>query len=163
MWRMDHKPKGKLMNTRGKKHTANLCASKRKRTLTFLLLFQKCMFHGLPGLSLEVPAALYPAPLPQYDKRSPVKQEQPEPTASKTTGVNWNRTDSPVYSCACLLRLYVPDTVLVANGLFAFWARDTFFFFFFKDIGYKSLHWIKLLCELRWQEQMALQRLVFLT
>lgn len=71
-----------------RKHTANFCASKRKRMLTFLLLFQKCMFHGLPGLSLEVPAALYPAPLPQYDKRSPVKQEQPEPAASKTTGVN---------------------------------------------------------------------------
>lgn len=24
----------------------------------------------------------------------------------------------------------MPDMVLVANGLFAFWAHDTFFFFF---------------------------------
>ncbi|KAM9177392.1 HEAT repeat-containing protein 6 isoform 2-T2 [Mergus octosetaceus] len=53
---------------------------------SLLAVLKKCMFHGLPGLSIEVPAALYPAPLPQYDKRSPVKQEQPEPAASKTTG-----------------------------------------------------------------------------
>uniref|UniRef100_A0A8B9CMJ7 HEAT repeat-containing protein 6 n=1 Tax=Anser brachyrhynchus TaxID=132585 RepID=A0A8B9CMJ7_9AVES len=53
---------------------------------SLLAVLKKCMFHGLPGLSIEVPAALYPAPLPQYDKRSPVKQEQPEPAASKATG-----------------------------------------------------------------------------
>ncbi|NXB81319.1 HEAT6 protein, partial [Donacobius atricapilla] len=51
-----------------------------------LAVLKKCMFHGLPGLSIEVPAALYPAPLPQYDKRSPVKQEQSEPATSKQTG-----------------------------------------------------------------------------
>ncbi|NXN34727.1 HEAT6 protein, partial [Rhinoptilus africanus] len=51
-----------------------------------LAVLKKCMFHGLPGLSIEMPAALYPAPLPQYDKRSPVKQEQSEPDASKQTG-----------------------------------------------------------------------------
>uniref|UniRef100_A0A8C4KG96 HEAT repeat-containing protein 6 n=1 Tax=Dromaius novaehollandiae TaxID=8790 RepID=A0A8C4KG96_DRONO len=44
---------------------------------------QKCMFHGLPGLSIEMPPVLYPAPLPQYDKRSPVKQEQSELAAFK--------------------------------------------------------------------------------
>ncbi|NWY58448.1 HEAT6 protein, partial [Chionis minor] len=49
-------------------------------------VLKKCMFHGLPGLSIEMPAALYPAPLPQYDKRSPVKQEQSEPAAFKQTG-----------------------------------------------------------------------------
>uniref|UniRef100_A0A803W7J3 HEAT repeat-containing protein 6 n=1 Tax=Ficedula albicollis TaxID=59894 RepID=A0A803W7J3_FICAL len=47
-----------------------------------LAVLKKCMFHGLPGLSIEVPTALYPAPLPQYDKRSPVKQEQSEPATS---------------------------------------------------------------------------------
>ncbi|NXT14556.1 HEAT6 protein, partial [Prunella fulvescens] len=51
-----------------------------------LAVLKKCMFHGLPGLSIEVPTALYPAPLPQYDKRSPVKQEQSEPGTSKQTG-----------------------------------------------------------------------------
>ncbi|KFZ68724.1 HEAT repeat-containing protein 6, partial [Podiceps cristatus] len=53
---------------------------------SLLAVLKKCMFHGLPGLSIEMPAALYPAPLPQYDKRSPVKQEQSEPAASKQTG-----------------------------------------------------------------------------
>ncbi|NWR89796.1 HEAT6 protein, partial [Furnarius figulus] len=51
-----------------------------------LAVLKKCMFHGLPGLSIEVPPALYPAPLPQYDKRSPVKQEQAEPATFKQTG-----------------------------------------------------------------------------
>uniref|UniRef100_A0A8C3GXF3 HEAT repeat containing 6 n=1 Tax=Corvus moneduloides TaxID=1196302 RepID=A0A8C3GXF3_CORMO len=51
-----------------------------------LAVLKKCMLHGLPGLSIEVPTALYPAPLPQYDKRSPVKQEQSEPATSKHTG-----------------------------------------------------------------------------
>ncbi|NWU95146.1 HEAT6 protein, partial [Upupa epops] len=51
-----------------------------------LAVLKKCMFHGLPGLSIEVPAALYPAPLPQYDKRLPVKQEQSDPAACKQPG-----------------------------------------------------------------------------
>ncbi|KAF2977936.1 hypothetical protein EK904_008784 [Melospiza melodia maxima] len=51
-----------------------------------LAVLKKCMFHGLPGLSIEVPTALYPAPLPQYDKRSPAKQEHSEPATSKQTG-----------------------------------------------------------------------------
>uniref|UniRef100_A0A8D0FR20 HEAT repeat-containing protein 6 n=1 Tax=Strix occidentalis caurina TaxID=311401 RepID=A0A8D0FR20_STROC len=50
---------------------------------SLLAVLKKCMFHGLPGLSIEMPAALYPAPLPQYDKRSPVKQEQSEPATFK--------------------------------------------------------------------------------
>ncbi|NXX58199.1 HEAT6 protein, partial [Scopus umbretta] len=53
---------------------------------SLLAVLKKCMFHGLPGLSIEMPAALYPAPLPQYDRRSPVKQEQSEPAAFKQTG-----------------------------------------------------------------------------
>ncbi|NWI89045.1 HEAT6 protein, partial [Pitta sordida] len=51
-----------------------------------LAVLKKCMFHGLPGLSIEVPPALFPAPLPQYDRRSPVKQEQVEAATSKQTG-----------------------------------------------------------------------------
>uniref|UniRef100_A0A8B9MFC3 HEAT repeat-containing protein 6 n=1 Tax=Accipiter nisus TaxID=211598 RepID=A0A8B9MFC3_9AVES len=50
---------------------------------SLLAVLKKCMFHGLPGLSIEMPTALYPAPLPQYDKRSPVKQEQSEPATFK--------------------------------------------------------------------------------
>ncbi|KFR09488.1 HEAT repeat-containing protein 6, partial [Opisthocomus hoazin] len=53
---------------------------------SLLAVLKKCMFHGLPGLSIEMPAALYPAPLPQYDKRSPVKEEQSEPATFKQTG-----------------------------------------------------------------------------
>ncbi|NXW57222.1 HEAT6 protein, partial [Eurystomus gularis] len=51
-----------------------------------LAVLKKCMFHGLPGLSIEIPTALYPAPLPQYDKWSPVKQEQSEPATLKQAG-----------------------------------------------------------------------------
>ncbi|XP_008947161.1 PREDICTED: HEAT repeat-containing protein 6, partial [Merops nubicus] len=53
---------------------------------SLLAVLKKCMFHGLPGLSLEMPTALYPAPLPQSDKRSPVKQEQSETATCKQTG-----------------------------------------------------------------------------
>ncbi|NXI36982.1 HEAT6 protein, partial [Galbula dea] len=53
---------------------------------SLLAVLKKCMFHGLPGLSIEMPTALYPAPLPQYDKRSPVKQEQSEPATFKQPG-----------------------------------------------------------------------------
>ncbi|XP_010163991.1 HEAT repeat-containing protein 6 [Antrostomus carolinensis] len=53
---------------------------------SLLAVLKKCMFHGLPGLSIEMPTALYPAPLPQYDKRSPLKQEQAEPAAFKQPG-----------------------------------------------------------------------------
>lgn len=41
------------------------------------------MFHGLPGLNIEMPAVLYPTPLPQYDGRSPVKPQQPESTPAR--------------------------------------------------------------------------------
>uniref|UniRef100_A0A8V5HIS3 Uncharacterized protein n=1 Tax=Melopsittacus undulatus TaxID=13146 RepID=A0A8V5HIS3_MELUD len=50
---------------------------------SLLAVLKKCMFHGLPGLSIEMPAALYPVPLPQYDKRLPAKQEQSEPATFK--------------------------------------------------------------------------------
>ncbi|XP_059127343.1 HEAT repeat-containing protein 6 [Peromyscus eremicus] len=48
-----------------------------------LAVLKKAMFHGLPGLNIEMPAVLYPTPLPQYDGRSPVRPQQPEPSAAR--------------------------------------------------------------------------------
>lgn len=48
-----------------------------------LAVLKKAMFHGLPGLNIEMPAVLYPTPLPQYDGRSPVKPQQPESTTAR--------------------------------------------------------------------------------
>ncbi|XP_005076989.1 HEAT repeat-containing protein 6 [Mesocricetus auratus] len=48
-----------------------------------LAVLKKVMFHGLPGFNIEMPAVLYPTPLPQYDGRSPVKPQQPEPSAAR--------------------------------------------------------------------------------
>ncbi|XP_063002774.1 HEAT repeat-containing protein 6 [Elgaria multicarinata webbii] len=59
---------------------------------SLLAVLKKCMFHGLPGLNIEMPAVLYPAVLPQYDSRSPVKQEKMEPSGIKTAG---NRRKKP--------------------------------------------------------------------
>lgn len=84
--------------------------------LTLVFLLQKCMFHGLPGLSIEVPTVLYPAPLPQYDKRSPVKQEQSESATSKQTGVSWAAPGSPV-CCGCVF----PVMILVALHVLSMW------------------------------------------
>ncbi|XP_074870225.1 HEAT repeat-containing protein 6 [Carettochelys insculpta] len=53
---------------------------------SLLAVLKKCMFYGLPGLNMEMPAVLYPTPLPQYDGRSPVKQEQEELSTIKPTG-----------------------------------------------------------------------------
>ncbi|XP_043859520.1 HEAT repeat-containing protein 6 [Dromiciops gliroides] len=50
---------------------------------SLLAVLKKYMFHGLPGLNIEMPAVLYPAPLPQYDGRSPVRPEQMEISPSK--------------------------------------------------------------------------------
>ncbi|XP_003795669.1 HEAT repeat-containing protein 6 [Otolemur garnettii] len=43
-----------------------------------LAVLKKSMFHGLPGLNIEMPMVLYPAPLPQYDGRPLVKPQPPE-------------------------------------------------------------------------------------
>ncbi|KAL1779801.1 HEAT repeat-containing protein 6 [Sigmodon hispidus] len=51
-----------------------------------LAVLKKAMFHGLPGLNIEMPSVLYPTPLPQYDGRSPVKPQQPEPSAARPSG-----------------------------------------------------------------------------
>uniref|UniRef100_A0A4X2LNN4 HEAT repeat-containing protein 6 n=1 Tax=Vombatus ursinus TaxID=29139 RepID=A0A4X2LNN4_VOMUR len=50
---------------------------------SLLAVLKKYMFHGLPGLNIEMPAVLYPAPLPQYDGRSPIRQEPMEMNPSK--------------------------------------------------------------------------------
>ncbi|XP_055982961.1 HEAT repeat-containing protein 6 [Sorex fumeus] len=48
-----------------------------------LAVLKKSMFHGLPGLNIEMPTVLYPTPLPQYDGRPPAKPQQPESDASR--------------------------------------------------------------------------------
>ncbi|KAM3933702.1 HEAT repeat-containing protein 6 [Leptodactylus fuscus] len=55
---------------------------------SLLAVLKKYMFHGLPGLNIEMPSVLYPLPLPQYDGRSPSKPEQSESTSVRPT---WNR------------------------------------------------------------------------
>uniref|UniRef100_A0A8D2B6Q2 HEAT repeat-containing protein 6 n=1 Tax=Sciurus vulgaris TaxID=55149 RepID=A0A8D2B6Q2_SCIVU len=50
-----------------------------------LAVLKKAMFHGLPGLNIEMPTVLYPTPLPQYDGRPPVKAQQSESSASRPT------------------------------------------------------------------------------
>ncbi|XP_061461021.1 HEAT repeat-containing protein 6 [Rhineura floridana] len=53
---------------------------------SLLAVLKKCMFHGLPGLNIEMPAILYPALLPQYDSRSLVKQEKSDLSNVKQSG-----------------------------------------------------------------------------
>uniref|UniRef100_A0A8C0QUZ5 HEAT repeat-containing protein 6 n=1 Tax=Canis lupus dingo TaxID=286419 RepID=A0A8C0QUZ5_CANLU len=50
-----------------------------------LAVLKKSMFHGLPGLNIELPTVLYPTPLPQYDGRPPVRPQQSESSASGPT------------------------------------------------------------------------------
>ncbi|XP_053562911.1 HEAT repeat-containing protein 6 [Bombina bombina] len=52
---------------------------------TLLAVLKKYMFYGLPGLNIETPVVLYPAPLPQYDGRSPIKPEQSERVTVRQT------------------------------------------------------------------------------
>ncbi|KAJ6657863.1 hypothetical protein lerEdw1_001783, partial [Lerista edwardsae] len=53
---------------------------------SLLAVLKKCMFHGLPGLNIEMPAILYPALLSQYDSSVSVKQEKLEQSNVKPTG-----------------------------------------------------------------------------
>ncbi|XP_004480055.2 HEAT repeat-containing protein 6 [Dasypus novemcinctus] len=50
-----------------------------------LAVLKKSMFHGLPGLNIEMPMVLYPTPLPQYDGRPPAKPQQSESSTSRPT------------------------------------------------------------------------------
>ncbi|XP_066551798.1 HEAT repeat-containing protein 6 [Amia ocellicauda] len=55
---------------------------------SLLAVLKKYMFYGLPGMTLEMPAVLYPAPLPQYEGTTAVKPELPRDvqSTSKPTG-----------------------------------------------------------------------------
>ncbi|XP_026536239.1 HEAT repeat-containing protein 6 [Notechis scutatus] len=59
---------------------------------SLLAVLKKCMFHGLPGINIEMPTILYPALLPQYDSRSPIEQEKLEQNSVKLKG---NRRKKP--------------------------------------------------------------------
>lgn len=67
------------------------------------------MFHGLPGINVEMPPVLYPAPLPQYDAVPVTKAEpaQDIPARRKTPAVCWRpfclkATETPCNYClAC--------------------------------------------------------------
>ncbi|XP_075417537.1 HEAT repeat-containing protein 6 [Tenrec ecaudatus] len=48
-----------------------------------LAVLKKSMFHGLPGLNIEIPTVLYPTLLPQYDGRPPARPQQPQPCTSR--------------------------------------------------------------------------------
>ncbi|XP_006833688.1 PREDICTED: HEAT repeat-containing protein 6-like [Chrysochloris asiatica] len=50
-----------------------------------LAVLKKSMFHGLPGLNIEIPTVLYPTLLPQYDGRPPAKPQQLESCTSRPT------------------------------------------------------------------------------
>uniref|UniRef100_A0A4W3IK34 HEAT repeat-containing protein 6 n=1 Tax=Callorhinchus milii TaxID=7868 RepID=A0A4W3IK34_CALMI len=43
---------------------------------SLLAALKTYMFYGLPGVNIKVPAALYPAPMPQYEGCSPSQKEQ---------------------------------------------------------------------------------------
>ncbi len=47
------------------------------------------MFYGLPGINVEMPQVLYPAPLPQYETIPVAKPEpsQDSTAQKKSTGV----------------------------------------------------------------------------
>ncbi|XP_073902371.1 HEAT repeat-containing protein 6 isoform X2 [Castor canadensis] len=77
-----------------------------------LAVLKKAMFHGLPGLNIEMPTVLYPTPLPQYDGRPPVK---PQPLESSTSG--------PTMTRACALQ--VLSAILEGSKQFLSVAEDT--------------------------------------
>lgn len=44
---------------------------------------QRLMFQGTPGVSVEWPAVLYPAPLPQYEGQTALKPAEPQKPSEK--------------------------------------------------------------------------------
>ncbi|KAG7484798.1 hypothetical protein MATL_G00054150 [Megalops atlanticus] len=50
---------------------------------SLLAVLKKFMFFGLPGMNVEMPAVLYPAPLPQYEGIPTAKPEAPRDTPSQ--------------------------------------------------------------------------------
>ncbi|XP_060792411.1 HEAT repeat-containing protein 6 isoform X2 [Neoarius graeffei] len=60
---------------------------------SLLAVLKKFMFHGLPGINVEMPPVLYPAPLPQYDA-VPVAEPEPAqdtPAQRKTPASQQNK------------------------------------------------------------------------
>ncbi|MCI4386378.1 hypothetical protein PGIGA_G00061630 [Pangasianodon gigas] len=60
---------------------------------SLLAVLKKFMFHGLPGINVEMPPVLYPAPLPQYDAVPVTKAEaaQDVPAQRKTPATQQNK------------------------------------------------------------------------
>ncbi|KAI4884289.1 hypothetical protein NFI96_019994 [Prochilodus magdalenae] len=60
---------------------------------SLLALLKKYMFHGLPGINVEMPQVLYPAPLPQYETVPAAKAEpaQDTPTQRQTPASQQNK------------------------------------------------------------------------
>ncbi|XP_056586118.1 HEAT repeat-containing protein 6 [Triplophysa dalaica] len=59
---------------------------------TLLAVFKRYMFHGLPGINVEMPPVLYPAPLPQYETLpAPKPESSQDSTAQKKTTGNKKR------------------------------------------------------------------------
>ncbi|XP_063562288.1 HEAT repeat-containing protein 6 isoform X3 [Gorilla gorilla gorilla] len=77
-----------------------------------LAVLKKFMFHGLPGLNIEMPTVLYPTPLPQYDGRTPIEPQQSESSASR-----------PTLTRACALQ--VLSAILEGSKQFLSVAEDT--------------------------------------
>uniref|UniRef100_A0A672T658 HEAT repeat-containing protein 6 n=1 Tax=Sinocyclocheilus grahami TaxID=75366 RepID=A0A672T658_SINGR len=50
---------------------------------TLLAVLKRFMFYGLPGISVEMPQVLYPAPLPQYETIPAAKPEPSQDSASQ--------------------------------------------------------------------------------
>uniref|UniRef100_A0AAR2KRE3 HEAT repeat-containing protein 6 n=1 Tax=Pygocentrus nattereri TaxID=42514 RepID=A0AAR2KRE3_PYGNA len=50
---------------------------------SLLALLKKYMFHGLPGINVEMPQVLYPAPLPQYETVPAAKAEPSQDTPTQ--------------------------------------------------------------------------------
>ncbi|KAK2873041.1 hypothetical protein Q8A67_022938 [Cirrhinus molitorella] len=60
---------------------------------TLLAVLKRFMFYGLPGISVEMPQVLYPAPLPQYETIPTAKPEPSQDSAAqkKTAGSQQNK------------------------------------------------------------------------
>ncbi|XP_043077766.1 HEAT repeat-containing protein 6 isoform X2 [Puntigrus tetrazona] len=60
---------------------------------TLLAVLKRFMFYGLPGISVEMPQVLYPAPLPQYETVPAAKPEpsQDSSVQKKTAGSQQNK------------------------------------------------------------------------
>uniref|UniRef100_A0A8C1MXY6 HEAT repeat-containing protein 6 n=1 Tax=Cyprinus carpio TaxID=7962 RepID=A0A8C1MXY6_CYPCA len=68
------------------------------------------MFYGLPGISVEMPQVLYPAPLPQYETIPAAKPELSQDSAAqkKTAGVGGQKVS---YECTCVRNTSIKDVV----------------------------------------------------